>query len=788
MTDALQTRMHGIFPHRTTAFCKATTGVVGTVLMAGLLLTLLLALVAPQSLRAAGAAPSGADPTTSAAGATTGLFFRAQDGGTTLLEAPLLNSDVVIQVHGQVARAQVRQRFHNPTDLWLEGVYVFPLPDSAAVDRQTMTVGERRIDGEIMERQAARRAYEAAAEAGQRASLLEGERPNVFVTSVANIGPGEAITIEIEYQEHLAYRDGRFALRFPMVVAPRYTPDGLAVVKGPGRAVDEPPKAQPIADRGAGEAGEQADIEGRGDSKTSEQADIAGRDLFGPVRNPADGATNPLSLLVRLDAGLPLAQIESLHHAVDIEAVSDRQNLITLADGPVPANRDFVLEWRPEIGSAPAAALFAEEIAGETYLLVSLLPPDKTQTADVTPRDLVLVIDTSGSMHGDSLEQAKAAVMTTLARLGETDRFNVIRFDDVTRALFPSVMPATRASIDKALAYVAGLGADGGTEMRPALELALQEPAETGRLRQVVFLTDGAVGNEAELFTVIARQLGATRLFTVGLGSAPNSYFMRKAAEMGRRGFTHIGKLAEVAATMTDLFAKLEQPALTDIDAVWNVGADVGVEAYPAPLPDLYAGDPVVFAARLPGVPLADLTGEIRLAGHVGETGWAQTLSLTGIDSAPGVAALWARAKIDRIEDGLYEGRDAEAVRQDTVAVALRHQLVTRHTSLVAIDDTVARPDDAGLASTGVPRDLPEGWDYDTVFGAAAEQMNLRMMPAPAMLQTAAAHGQPITLPSTATSAPLQALIGIGLVFCGLLVLLVLRRLRHDPWSYGDQG
>ena len=774
MTDALQTRMHGIFPHRTTAFCKATTSVVGAVLMAGLLFTLVLALIAPQSLRAAGAAPSGADPAGSAAGATTGLFFRAQDGGTTLLEAPLLNSDVVIQVHGQVARAQVRQRFHNPTGLWLEGVYVFPLPDSAAVDRLTMTVGQRRIDGEIMERQAARRAYEAAAEAGQRASLLEGERPNVFVTSVANIGPGEAITIEIEYQEHLAYRDGRFALRFPMVVAPRYTPDGLAVVKGPGRAVEEPPKAQPIANRGAGEAVDPVNTEGR--------------DLFGPVRNPADGVSNPLSLLVRLDAGLPLAQIESLHHAVDIDAPSEWQRLITLADGPVPANRDFVLEWRPEIGSAPAAALFAEEIAGETYLLVSLLPPGETQTADVTPRDLVLVIDTSGSMHGDSLEQAKAAVMTTLARLGETDRFNVIRFDDATRALFPSVVPATRASIDKALVYVAGLGADGGTEMRPALELALQEPAEAGRLRQVVFLTDGAVGNEAELFTVIARQLGATRLFTVGLGSAPNSYFMCKAAEMGRGSFTHIGKLAEVAATMTDLFAKLEQPALTDIDATWDISPDVRVEAYPAPLPDLYAGDPVVFAARLPGVPLADLTGEIRLAGHVGETGWAQTLSLTGIDSAPGVAALWARAKIDRIEDGLYEGRDAEAVRQDTVAVALRHQLVTRHTSLVAIDNTVARPDDAGLVSTEVPRDLPEGWDYDTVFGAAAEQMNLRMMPAPAMLQTAAAHGQPITLPSTATSAQLQALIGIGLVFCGLLVLLVLRRLRHDPWSYGDQG
>jgi len=702
-------------------------------------LSALIVLMIVAALPARGQTPGGD------AAAPAGLFFKAE-GGDAAFEAPLLASDVRMAVNGLTARVTLRQHFVNPGASWMEGIYVFPLPERSAVDRLTMWIGERRVDGRILEREEARRTYEQAKAEGRRAGLLAAHRTNVFVTSVANVAPGDEVVIEIAYQDRVAFRDGRFALRFPMVVAPRFTPPGETPVAGLA------PPARPAS------------------------LDAPGRDLFGPVAHPSGGPRNPLTLTVTLDAGLPLAAVESLYHEVAVTSPDARRRHITLAAGSVPADRDFVLEWTPRLGAAPEAALFGEEIAGESYLAILLVPPrDEGETA-VPPRDLIFVVDTSGSMHGASLEQAKAALVLALDRLRPEDRFNVIRFASDSERLFRALRPADTRNLGLAARWLHGLEAEGGTMMRPALVQALAESPADGRLRQIVFLTDGAVSNEEALFADIAAGLDGARLFTIGIGSAPNSHFMRKAAELGRGSFTYIGKLEEVTARMDALLRRLERPALTDLAAAWALSAGTVAEAYPAPLPDLYDGEPVVMTARLPAA-LAALEGTLAVTGRRAGATWRRDLELSGIAPAAGIAALWARAKIDRIEAGLARGQDPAAVRRAALEVALAHRLVTRYTSLVAVDDApAARPRDAALRTREVPRNLPAGWDYAMVFSPGAMEMKLRRLPPDLMQRINAVGGEPVALPQTATPARLRALVGGALLLVSVLLVLWWRR------------
>ena len=763
----------GVLRRRNMMRVQRTLFSVATTLIAGLAA---LAFLAAFGGRVAGAAPS-QSAAIAAAGfderVVAGLYFNAGREDA-VFEAPVLASDVAIDLNGQVARVRVRQHFVNPSPVWLEGIYVFPLPEKSAVDRLTMTVGQRRVEGRILEKQEAERVYRQAAAEGRKASLLSSERPNVFVTSIANIGPGEEVVIEIAYQDSAAYDDGTFSYRFPMVVAPRYTPSDnpVPMVRAPVEplrpgALGVP--TQPIAHRG---------------DKRGELA--RGRDIFGPVRRPEEGFANPLTLQVWLDAGRPLAALDSLYHQVEVEALDDRRRLITLAGGSVPTDRDFVLEWRPEPGPGPEVALFGEEVDGEAYLLVTLLPP-QGETADGIsgeaeefrpPRDLIFVVDTSGSMHGLSIAQAKEALGFALARLRPGDRFNVIRFDDQTEALFDQARPASEDALRRAQAYVMSLQAGGGTEMRPALSRALDEPPLPGRLRQVVFLTDGAVSNEQELFMVIAERLGEARLFTIGIGSAPNSFFMRKAAELGRGSFTHIGDVREVSRRMTGLFNKLERPALTDVVLDWPDAAGQDLELYPARVPDLYAGEPVSFTIRLGGRRLHQLGGELLLTARRGGQLWERRLPLGRGTTAPGVASLWARAKFAEITDGLTRGEDPVLMRKAALEVALRHQLVTRFTSLVAVDDQVTRPDSAALKRQEIARNLPRGMDYDYIFGALGETMELKSLPAP-LLRKAAAGGSAIALPQTATPATWLALSGLFLLLLSAALLIATGRVRR---------
>jgi Ca-activated chloride channel family protein len=596
------------------------------------------------------------------------------------LAVPAVATVAEIKVSGIVARAVVRQTYRNPCDEWFEGIYVFPLPENAAVDHMRMRIGERIVEGDIKERRAARAQYEQAKSSGQRAALVEQERPNIFTTNVANIPPRGEITVEIEYQQTVRQDAGSYSLRFPMVVGPRYipgTPNGTS---------------------------------GSGWAPNTDQVPDAAR-ITPPVLHPDRHApSNPVRIKVQLDAGVPLTDVSSAYHQIVSREGENGKRVIELAAGEVPANKDFELKWAPAAGHAPQAMLFTEKTGDKEYALLMVLPPARAAAAKRLPREVIFVIDTSGSMSGNSIAQAKDALELAVARLADSDRFNVIEFNSYAKALYAEAKPATATNRGRAIEFVRSLRAQGGTEMALALNLALNGLESPGRVRQVIFLTDGAVGNEDELFKLIGSKLGDSRLFTVGIGSAPNSHFMTKAAQTGRGTFTYIGKIEEVKEKMSTLFAKLESPVLKGIEIAWPEGSNA--QAWPRRMPDLYLGEPIVVTAALD-----KMQGDIRLSGLSGDTPWQATLPLHAAHPGSGMGVLWAREKIQSLVDTLRDGAAEDEVRNAVVDIALTHHLVSKYTSLLAVDKTPVRPSDAEIKTGALPTNLPEGWEFDKVFG-----------------------------------------------------------------------
>ncbi|MBL4638176.1 MAG: marine proteobacterial sortase target protein, partial [Proteobacteria bacterium] len=533
------------------------------------------------------------------------LVFRQPEGH--YLASLTVDTNVEIDISGLLARVKVSQTFANPTQDWQEGIYVFPLPETAAVDRLWMRIGERIIEGEIHPKKQAKKIYQQAKASGKRASLVEQQRPNMFTSSVANIAPGEQITVIIEYQQTVQQDQGEFKLRFPMVVAPRYIP---------GTAISN--------------TEEISHFNGSGWAVNTDQVPDASH-----ITPPMDiTQPNHLSLNVLLAAGFPLMDVSSAYHQIEEVVLTDDTRKLQLI-GKVPADRDFELTWQAKDSNAPTAALFKQTKNGQDYALLMLTPP-KQQLKKTVPRELVFVIDTSGSMDGTSIKQAKKALQYGLAKLKPQDKFNIIRFSDDVESVFKHSRLANRNNLDIAYDFVDGLHADGGTEMLPALSMALAGDEQSQGLRQIVFLTDGSIGNEDELFNEIKQNLGNSRLFTVGIGSAPNSHFMNRAAKYGRGTHSYIGDQAEVREKMQALFNKLAHPVLTNITV--DIAGSSGVEIWPQSIPDLYTGEPLMLVMKAKSLPT-----EITINGDFSQQAWHKTLTFNGGAKSEAVSVLWAR-------------------------------------------------------------------------------------------------------------------------------------------------
>lgn len=647
------------------------------------------------------------------------LILRTRGGATPT--AVQLGTDMQVTVTGQTARVKVIQAFRNTGNEWVEATYLYPLPEDGAVDSLKMVIGQRVIIGQINRREEARQIYEQAKQEGRGAGLVEQQRPNMFTNRVANIGPGETVLIEIEYQAPVRRIAGEYALRLPLVVGPRYHP-----------------------------------------ATTSARAAAAvSAPVLDPRRHPA---ANPVSIAVHLDPGFSPTGIVSPWHPVRIESGVGSARTVTLVDGATPANRDFELRWR-SAETSPSVGLFRERLRGRDYLMAVVAPPAPDQRRAPPPRELVFVIDNSGSMSGDSMRQARESLKLALRSLAPTDRFNVIRFDDSMTELFDRPVPATPQQIALALRYADGLEAQGGTEMLPALIAALVDdtPRDTGRVRQVIFLTDGSISNEAEMLAALGADRGRSRVFMVGIGSAPNTFLMNRMAEVGRGTYTNIGDTSEVVARMSALLDRLTRPVVTDLHVV-SQGGDA--EFTPADLPDLYEGEPVVVFART-----AQRRGSLTVSGTLEGRPWSRRIELREAVAGEGVAKLWARRRITDVEVANSLGETTDAAAVEAIArLGLDFSMVTSETSLVAVDRTPRRPPGARLTEEELPLNLPHGWDFDHVFGPAASGR-------PAGVE-ADDPGEPFNLPQTATAWEQTLWSGLGLLLIGGVGLLIVRRRR----------
>ena len=619
-----------------------------------------------------------------------GSLLLQKDNDESLILSPLLRTQVNINVTGLLARARVTQRFTNQSDTWVNGIYVFPLPEDAAVDHLEMQIGERLIVGQIQPTKRAEKIYQQAKHAGKKASLLEQHRPNLFKTSIANIGPGESIQISIEYQQSINYADNIFSIRFPTTLTERYLPS--------------PPSEQPeIISSESGWSVSQ--------SKPPEQQ-------------------HTVSINVRLHTGFELGFLHSEFHPIVQNQIQPGIYTTRLKHDTI-ANQDFVLSWQATSNQHPQAANFVQQTEQGHYGMVMLMPPDPRHDIQRLAREVIFIIDTSGSMSGDSIQQARNSLSYAIDALHPQDAFNLIDFDSSARQLWPSSKVASQANKLHAGRYIRRLRAQGGTEMLPALDLALaKQSPQSERLRQVIFVTDGAVGNETELFTYIQNNLQQSRLFTVGIGSSPNSFFMTEAARMGRGSFTYIGSVDAVQTQMKHLFEKLTHPVLANL----HINFSNDVEFYPQKIPDLYKGQPMMISYKS-----ANRLNSLTLSGSQKNSHWQKSMSLRTGAAQSGLDVLWARRKIAQLNRDKMRYSDHDTVNQQILKVAMQHHIVSTMTSLVAVDR--------------VP----------TALGASIDSQVKSALPKGQL------HG---TLPQTATSAQLQMLFALLLMGLGLCTFI----------------
>jgi Ca-activated chloride channel homolog len=610
---------------------------------------------------------------------------------------PLKHTDVRGDIAGFVGRVTVKQTFHNPTNQKIEAVYVFPLPQNAAVDDMVMTVGDRRIAGQIKEREEAREIYEAAKAAGHVASLLDQERPNIFTQSVANIEPGVEVIIEISYVETLKYEDGVFEWVFPMVVGPRYIPGGGSAPAPMTTGQDTPqvPDASKITP---------------------------------PVTPKGTRAGHDISLTVTVDGGMQIMDIQSKLHEVNLEPLYRHRETpvrVTLKNQTEIPNKDFILRYRLATDDIADAFLVHSDGRGTFFTLI-LQPPQRIVPAKLMPRELIFVLDSSGSMSGFPIETAKVVMAKAIDQLRPGDTFNLITFAGDTRIMWPEPRPATKDTIAEAQKFLSERQGGGGTEMMKAIDAALVQTAPANSdpgaggmrpIRVVCFMTDGYVGNDMAIIDAVKKNAGTTRVFSFGIGNSVNRFLLDGMARAGRGEVEYVTLQGQAEAAAERFHERILAPVLTDIAIDW--GTVPVADVYPQQVPDLFSAKPIMVHGRLAG----PVDGTIAISGNTGAGPQKWQLQV----SAPGnaadheaLASLWARAKGEDLMSQDYAaaqtGQFPDELKKQVIGLGIEFRLMTQFTSFVAVEEMTVTVDGQPVR-VDVPVEMPDGVSYEGVFG-----------------------------------------------------------------------
>jgi len=598
-----------------------------------------------------------------------------------VMALPLAHTSVDAEVSGMLARVWVTQYFTNPYDHPIEAVYVFPLPQTSAVDDMEMHIGDRVVRGIMKEREEAREIYEKAKRQGKTASLLEQERPNIFTQSVANILPGDHIKVRIRYVEDLKYDDGSYEFVFPMVVGPRFIPGA------------------PV--------GKQAD----GWSPDTDKVPDASR-ITPPVLKPGERSGHDIDVTLTINSGVEVVEMKSPSHDLDVKELGNNALEVTLQPHDTIPNKDLIVKFKTAGDKLSVASLFHASKSGRYFMLV-FQPQERPADEEVVPRELVFVLDCSGSMSGAPLAKVKEAVKKSLRAMRPDDKFQVFMFSESARGFAPRPVENTPENLKRAIQYVDQLQSEGGTMMIEGIKAALDYPTDPKRMRIVAFMTDGYIGNDDEIIAAVKKKVGDSRLFSFGIGSSVNRYLLDNMARAGRGKVTYVRQDEPANEAVERFYRSIDSPVLADIEVKTEGNVEVS-EVNPMPISDLFAGSPLVVHGKYDG----DGAATFVITGRQGDRDFNEEVNVTFPSDEPenGVlATLWARTKIEYLMEKMLRGEDPDVVKQVT-ELAIKFQIMSKYTSFVAVEEKV-RNKGGSFETIQVPVEIPEGVSYEGVFG-----------------------------------------------------------------------
>ena len=634
-----------------------------------------------------------------------GLFVTDLDNESRAF--PLRHTDVQAQVSGNVARVEVTQTFENPYNDPLEAIYVFPLPDEAAVDDMEITIGDRTIRGDIKRREEAQAIYEQAIEEGRTAGLLEQERANIFTQSLANIRPGEQIDVTIRYTESLSFEGGNYEFVFPMVVGPRYIP---------GQPMDQAGNTTQVPDADA---------------------------ITPPVLRPEERSGHDIAVTVAIDAGVPIQSVTSPSHDIVRSTVGNRVEVSLDPQDTIP-NKDLILRYEV-MGDRPQSTVLTQRNDQGGHFAAYLIPAVDYHTDEIVPKDVIFLMDTSGSQSGDPLIKSQELMRRMINGLNPDDTFNIIDFANSTRQLSPTPLPNSAANRRRAIAYVNQLQADGGTALLNGIQTVLNfPPAPEGRVRSIVLLTDGYIGNEAAVIAEVQQNLAeGNRLYSFGVGSSTNRFLLDRLAEVGR-GTSQVVRQDEPTEEVAErFFRQINNPVLTNIRVTWEGEGDAP-DLYPLAPPDLFAEQPLVLFGRVAN----GQSGRLRIRGTAAGGVPYDEMLMVNFDQAtenPAIAQLWGRSRIKDLMNQMYAIETVDGVEAIT-ETALNYRLLSQYTAFVAVSEEVRVDPDGTRRTVDVPLELPEGTEYEGFFGSEMVDLQFGAMP-----QSSGSRG---SMPNSVMSAP----------------------------------
>ncbi|ALF53311.1 Vault protein inter-alpha-trypsin domain-containing protein [Nostoc piscinale CENA21] len=628
---------------------------------------------------------------------------------------PLKHTEVQAKIAGNISRVEVTQSFENPFTTTLEAVYIFPLPDEAAVDDMLIRIGDKTIKGSIKKRQEAQQIYEQAKEQGRTAGLLEQERDNIFTQSLANIQPGEQIDVIIRYSESLKFTAGNYEFVFPMVVAPRYIP-GIPIEGNAG---------------GVGSA--------TAPMTQNQDTDIVpdGSRLNAPILPSGMRSPHNINVTIEIDAGVEVQNVQSPSHQIQI-SYAEKRVLVKLAGGDTIPNKDLILRYQVAGESTQATVLSQADERGGHFALY-LIPALQYRQDQVVPKDVVFLIDTSGSQMGAPLMQCQELMRRFINGLNPDDTFSIVDFSDTTRQLSPVPLANNAQNRTRAINYINKLTANGGTEMLRGIRAVLNFPVtDPGRLRSIVLLTDGYIGNENQILAEVQQHLkSGNRLYSFGAGSSVNRFLLNRIAELGR-GISHIIRHDEPTDEVVNKFYRqINNPVLANINLQWEGDGDSPI-IYPATPPDLFAEQPLVLFGKKPDA----CGGKLHITGIVaGGTRYQNTINLEFEETGnPAIAQLWGRSRIKELMNKMVHGETKLGVEAVT-DTALTYQLLSQYTAFVAVSDDVRVNPLQGSVSVQVPVEMAEGISHQGIYGSVA----MSIEPIRACIMPAAPHVTPDT-------------------------------------------